>query len=238
MGQTVADSVFRPFFNRLQATKTMKTEIARQQMVSQQIRTWDVFEPNVLAAFNDIAREKFVPEDCVDVAYADTEIPLSHGQCMLRPSIVGRILQAIDLQSEDAVLEVGTGTGYLTACLAHLAASVTSIDIFEDFIAGAERNLQDAEVENVSLECMDGMSELPDGSFDVIIITSSVPQLDGAYVELLKPGGRLFIIVGESPAKTAMLVMRNPDDSYEYSELFETDVPQLINVELAAKFSF
>jgi len=215
----------------------MTTETVRQQMVDQQIRTWDVFDASVLATFGAIARERFVPENCVDVAYADTEIPLGHGQCMLRPSIVGKILQAIDLKSDDAVLEIGTGTGYLTACLARMAGSVTSIDVFDDFIAQAASNLQDAGVENANLECMDAMSELPEGPFDAIVITSSVPQFHKAYAELLNPGGRLFVIVGEPPVMTAVLVTRTSDGD-EYQELFETNVPQLVNAATAAEFSF
>lgn len=216
----------------------MNTEPIRHQMVMQQIRTWDVFDANILRTFDDLPREQFVPAEFVDVAYADTEIPLPHGQCMLRPSIVGKILQALVLQSHESVLEIGTGSGYLTACIARLAGSVTSIDIFEDFINSAGRKLLDAGVVNVTLECMDGMAELPDGEFDAIVMTSAVPELIQAYAEPLKPGGRLFVVAGPAPVRTAMLVTRAADGQFEVDELFETDIPELINLEQETIFSF
>lgn len=216
----------------------MSTDPTRHQMVAQQIRTWDVSDANILQTFDVVPRDQFVPSEFIDVAYADTEIPLPHGQCMLRPSIVGKILQSLDLQPNQEVLEIGTGTGYLTACIARLAGSVTSIDIFKDFIATAGKNLQDAGVENVALECMDAMSELPEGPFDAIVMTSAVPEFHQGYGELLKPGGRLFIIAGHEPARTAMLVKRVENGDFEVDELFETDIPELINVKQETIFSF
>jgi len=216
----------------------MNTEPVRHQMVTQQIRTWDVSDAGILRTFDDLPRDEFVPTEFADVAYADTEIPLPHGQCMLRPSLVGKILQALNLQLNEDVLEIGTGTGYLTACIARLAASVTSIDIFEDFITTAGKKLQDAGVENVVLECMDVMSELPEGQFDVIVMTSAVPELNQAYAELLKPGGRLFVIAGPAPVRTAMLVTRTANGEFDVDELFETDIPELINLEKETIFSF
>jgi len=216
----------------------MSYELARQQMVDQQIRTWDVFDADILSTFNAVPRDQFVPKDCAHVAYADTEIPLPHGQCMLRPSTVGRLLQALAPQRTDDVLEVGTGSGYLTACLAKLAHSVTSIDIYADFIATAAENLSNEGIENVALECMDSMSELPDGMFDVIAITCSVPEYHDAYSELLKPGGRLFLIAGDHPVKSALLVSKDGDGNIEMSELFETDAPEMVNCEAETVFSF
>ncbi len=216
----------------------MSSDIARQQMVEQQIRTWDVFDADILSTFKAVPRDRFVPDDCVHVAYADTEIPLAHGQCMLRPSIVGRLLQAVAPQATDDVLEIGTGTGYLTACLAHQAKSVTSIDIHADFIASATKNLSDTDVHNVALECMDVMAELPDGLYDVIAITCAVPEYHDAYADLLKPGGRLFLFAGEHPVITALLVTKNEAGNLEMTDLFETDVPEMINCEPEAVFSF
>tara|TARA_B110000116_G_scaffold227695_1_gene208746 strand:+ start:473 stop:1123 length:651 start_codon:yes stop_codon:yes gene_type:complete len=216
----------------------MSSELARQQMVEQQIRTWDVFDADILSTFKAVPRDRFVPKDCADVAYADTEIPLAHGQCMLRPSIVGRLLQALAPQATDDVLEIGTGTGYLTACLANLAHSVTSIDIHDDFIATATKNLSDAGVDNVSMECMDVMSELPDGMFDVIAMTCAVPEYHDAYTDLLKPGGRLFLIAGDHPVKSALLVSKDEDGNIEMAELFETDAPEMVNSETEKVFLF
>lgn len=216
----------------------METESARRQMVEQQIRTWDVFDANVLHAFGAVPRDQFVPADCAAAAYADTEIPLPHNQCMLRPSIVGRILQSLEIQPDDTVLEIGTGTGYLTACLAQLAGFVTTVDIFEDFIRQAKANLADAEIENFSAHCMDAMNELPDGMFDAIVVTGSLHKMDERIIAALKPGGRLFAVVGESPAKSATLVRRTADAAVETRELFETDIPALLTTRKPTAFSF
>jgi len=215
----------------------MKTDLARRQMVSQQVRVWNVFNQEVLNVLGSVARERFVPAGCEDVAYADTEIPLAHGQVMLRPIIDGRLLQALAPGTGDTVLEIGTGTGYLTACLARMSASVTSIDIHEDFIAAASRNLETAEIENASVQCMDAMAELPDGKFDAIAVTGSVRRIDERFVNALKPGGRLFLVVGESPAMNALLITRN-GEGRQQSILFETDIPALENIAEEPVFFF
>ena len=215
----------------------MKTDLARRQMVNQQVRVWNVFNQEVLNVLGSVARERFVPAGCEDVAYADTEIPLAHGQVMLRPIIEGRLLQALAPVTGDTVLEIGTGTGYLTACLARMSASVTSIDIHEDFIAAASRNLETAEIENASVQCMDAMAELPDGKFDTIAVTGSVRRIDERFVNALKPGGRLFLVVGESPALNALLITRN-GGGRQQSILFETDIPPLENIAEEPVFFF
>jgi protein-L-isoaspartate(D-aspartate) O-methyltransferase len=216
----------------------MNTDFARRQMIEQQIRTWDVFDANVLNAFGRVSRDQFVPANCADAAYADSEIPLPHDQCMLRPSIVGKMLQALEVKEEDDVLEIGTGTGYLAACLAQIAGNVTSVDIFDDFVALAEKNLADAEIYNVSVQCMDVMNELPAAQFDVIAITGSVSELDDRFIAALKPCGRLFAVVGESPVKSAILVRRGIDEGFETHELFETDIPALLTTKKEPAFSF
>lgn len=215
----------------------MNTDMARRQMVAQQVRTWDVFNQDVLQVLGSVAREQFVPQGCEDVAYADTEIPLAHGQVMLRPVIEGRLLQALDLGSDDRVLEVGTGSGYLTACLASLSASVTSIDIHEDFVAAATDKLDAAGINNVSLACMDAMAELPGGEFDAIAISGSVPRIDDRFVQALKPGGRLFLVVGESPVMSAILITRAGEE-LQQRYLFETDIPALENIAREPVFFF
>lgn len=215
----------------------MNTDFPRQQMVRQQVRVWDVSNQEVLNVLGSVAREQFVPAGCEDVAWADTEIPLPHGQVMLRPNIEGRLLQALKLQAGDEVLEIGTGTGYLTACLARMSASVCSIDIHEEFIAAAGRNLESAEVDNVSLQCMDAMADLPAGKFDAIAVTGSVPRIDERFVAALKPGGRLFLVVGESPAMSALLITHDGDVQRQRA-LFETDIPALENMAQKAVFSF
>ncbi|MCH8334729.1 MAG: protein-L-isoaspartate O-methyltransferase [Proteobacteria bacterium] len=215
----------------------MKIDLVRRQMVKQQVRVWNVSNQEVLNVLDSVAREQFVPAGCEDVAYADTEIPLAHGQVMLRPIIEGRVLQALAPGTGDTVLEIGTGTGYLTACLARMSASVTSIDIHEDFIATASRNLETAEIENASVQCMDAMAELPEGDFDAIAVTGSVRRIDERFVNALKPGGRLFLVVGESPIMSALLISRNGDDLHQ-SVLFETDIPALENIAEESVFFF
>ena len=216
----------------------MNTETARRQMVEQQIRTWDVFDADVLAAFQQVPKDRFVPESCTDVAYADTEIPLPHDQCMLRPNIVGRMLQAVDIKPTDDVLEIGTGTGYLTACLSTLASKVVSVDIFPEFVESAKARLDDMGLENVDVACMDALRELPDGQFDVVVATGSVPERNDRFVGLLKPGGRLFLVIGKSPLMRATLTIRGDGDEYSEETLFETDVPRLVGDWRPPEFSF
>ena len=121
----------------------MNIESVRQQMVAQQVRTWEVFDPGVLEAISSVSRDRYVPPAFADCAYADVEIPIGHGQCMLRPSLVGRMLQSVDVQPGETVLEVGTGTGYMTRCLASVAQSVTSIDLYGDFVEAARGRLEE-----------------------------------------------------------------------------------------------
>ena len=215
----------------------MNSELARQKMVEQQVRVWGVSNQKVLTVLGNVAREKFVPAGCEDVAYADTEIPLPHGQVILRPIIEGRLLQALALKDGDQVLEIGTGTGFLTACLASMCAAVTSIDIHEEFIASASRHLEGAGIGNASLQCMDAMAGLPDGEFDAIAVSGSVPRIDERFVKALKPGGRLFLVVGESPVMNALLITRDGEQWQEES-LFETDIPPLVSTAKESVFVF
>lgn len=207
-------------------------------MVEQQIRTWDVFDPSLLSAFHGIPRHQFVPEAYADVAYADTEIPLPHGQCMLRPNIVGRMLQAVSVVKSDRVLEIGTGTGYVTACLAQLADSVMSIDLYPEFVNSAAKRLADLGIDNVSLECMDAVGQLPDGKFDAILVSASTPELDMRFVDALNPDGRLFTVVGDAPVMQALLVTCNADGEIQTEELFETNIPPIVAPERHAEFLF
>ena len=234
--RTGNDKLFN--FNKIQAFWSMNTEFARQKMVEQQVRVWDVSDASVLAVLGAVAREKFVPQGFANVAYADTEIPLGHGHVMLRPIIEGRLLQALALMPADEVLEVGTGSGYLTACIAAMSASVTSIDVHDDFVALARQQLEESGVDNATVSVMDAMQELPDGEFDAIAVTGAMAALDERFTGMLKPGGRLFIVIGESPAMAALLITRAADGSLQHHSLFETDIPALENVPAANRFSF
>jgi protein-L-isoaspartate(D-aspartate) O-methyltransferase len=216
----------------------MNTDFARQQMIEQQVRAWDVLDVNVLDGLKKVPRELFVPEGFAALAFADSWIPIGHGQKMMTPTIEGRLLQALALAGGEKVLEIGTGSGFLTAVLAKLSAHVTSIDIYDDFLDTAKRRLDDCEIENVDLIQMDGMKELPEGMFDAIAVTGSVQTLDSRFTGALNPGGRLFAIVGDSPAMAATRVTRFDVDTWRSDTLFETDLAPLINGSLPPQFSF
>lgn len=214
------------------------TDLTRRQMVEQQVRTWDVFDEEVLEAISSIPRENYVPAELLHCAYADAEIPLAHGQCMLRPSIVGRILQAVRIRPGDSVLEIGTGTGYLTHCLAKTAAAVKSVDLYKDFIDAARFRLADAELANVTLEQMDATTGLPPGEFDVIVVTAALREPDERMTGALKPGGRMFAVIGRSPVMTATLFTRTDDGRLETEALFETNIPPMVTAAEPRIFSF
>jgi len=216
----------------------MNTELVRQQMVEQQVRTWAVFDPDVLRAFADVCRDRYVPAEFTHCAYADVEIPIGHGQCMLRPSLDGRILQAVEIGPGETVLEIGTGTGYLTACIARLAGSVTSIDLYDSFIKHASERLHDDGVDNATLACMDASAELPGDDYDVVIVSAAVAEADSRFTEALRPGGRLFVVIGAAPAMTATLVIRGVDGELTTTGLFETDIPALVRPIKRPQFTF
>jgi protein-L-isoaspartate(D-aspartate) O-methyltransferase len=216
----------------------MSTETARRQMVKQQIRTWDVFDPGVLEVMESVQRDRFVPEQFADIAYSEAEIPIGHRQIMCAPSLEGRMLQSLELGPNDKVLEIGTGTGYLTACLASLVKSLTSVDIYQDFIDAAESRLAEAGINNVSLHCMDALASLPDGEFDAILVSGSMPQLEKRLVESLGAGGRMFVITGDSPAMSAQLITRDDTGEWQSTEMFETSIPPLVNAVSTPEFSF
>jgi len=216
----------------------MNKDFARQQMIEQQVRAWDVFDVNVLEALKEVPRELFVPEGFAALAFADSEIPIGHGQVMMTPTIEGRALQALALAGGENVLEIGTGSGFLTAVLAKLSAHVTSIDIYDDFLDAARRRLEDCEIDNVDLIKMDGMKELPGGTFDAIVVTGSIQTFDSRFAEALNPGGRLFVVVGDTPAMSAIRVTRFDTETWQSDTLFETDLAPLINGALPPQFSF
>ena len=214
----------------------MNLEAARAQMLGQQIRAWEVLDDRVLRALEQTPRERFVPEDYRDLAFADTEIPLAHGQAMLAPKIEGRLLQALRIEPIDDVLEIGTGTGFMTACLARLARRVQSIDIFPEFVDSARAKLAAEGRNNVELRAEDANDlELP-GRFDAIALTASLPVLDDAFVRMLKPGGRLFVVVGRAPIMEARLITLQPSGDTTSQSLFETVLTPLINAERPEPF--
>ena len=216
----------------------MNTEFARQQMIKQQVRAWDVLDGAVLQGLKEVQRELFVTEAFASLAFADTEIPLPHGQSMMTPTVEGRLLQALQLGGDERVLEIGTGSGFLTACLAKLGGDVVSVDIFADFLETAQQRLADCEIENVTLHKMDATKELPEGNFDAIAVTGSLQSLDERLVTALNPGGRLFVVVGDAPAMSAMKITRSDDGGWQSDSLFETELKPLLNGALPPQFSF
>jgi protein-L-isoaspartate(D-aspartate) O-methyltransferase len=216
----------------------MNIDYARQQMVNQQVRGWNVYDEHVLDTLRSLPREDFVPKGYEPLAFADMAIPLGHGESMMTPTVEGRLLQALGLEGGENVLEIGTGSGFITACLAKLAAQVTSIDIHADFVDSASAKLEGAGINNVQLQCMDAMRELPGGSFDAIAVTGSIQTFDPRFVEALGDNGRLFVVVGDAPAMEAKLIKRTSDHDWQTMSLFETDLKPLMHGANSAVFSF
>ena len=215
----------------------MNKDMARRQMVEQQIRAWDVFDAPILELLKTLPREQFVPAQLRSMAFADAELPIGKGQSMMTPTVEGRVLQTLAPQPTDDVLEIGTGSGFLTACLARLSNSVTSIDIYDDFLRSTTDKLEDIGITNVDLQLMDATQQLPEGPFDVIAVTGSIAEFDPRYVSILKPGGRLFVVVGEAPVMDACLVTP-ADNGWTVDTVFETELAPLVNGDLPAKFLF
>jgi protein-L-isoaspartate(D-aspartate) O-methyltransferase len=216
----------------------MNTEIARIQMVHQQVRAWDVLDAAVLRVLGEVPREQFVPPAYRAVAFADASIPLAHGQCMMTPQVEGRLLQALGISAGDRILEIGTGSGFLAACLARLGRQVTTLEIFPDLAESAQRVLQAAGHDTVEVVSADVYAWQPTGTFDCIAITGSLPVYDPRFEAWLNPGGRLFVIVGEPPVMDARLVRRGPDGGLTSESLFETAIAPLLNALQPERFVF
>ncbi len=216
----------------------MDTLVARRQMVDQQIRTWEVLDPRVLDAFAAVPREAFVPPEYRELAFADAEIPIGCGQVMLAPKFQGRILQALAVDAGDSALEIGTGTGYLCAVLSLLAASTRSLEIHPQLSRAAAANLAAVPRARVELETRDALGGAPLGEYDVIAVTGSMPIYDPRFERALRPGGRLFAVVGAGPAMEAVLVRRVDAGEWIRESLFETVVAPLVNAAVPAPFVF
>ena len=205
-------------------------EQARFNMIEQQIRTWEVLDQRVLDILAQTPREDFVPERHQALAFADIQIPLDHGQHLLQPKLEGRILQVLALQKTDRVLEIGTGCGYLTACLAKLAGHVDSVDIHPDLVETARSALATHGLTNITLAVGDAASGWSQGApFDAIVISGSLPIYLEVFQQLLAPGGRLFVVTGRAPAMQAWLVTRVGEKDFARECLFETVLTPLIN---------
>jgi protein-L-isoaspartate(D-aspartate) O-methyltransferase len=217
----------------------MNFEQARFNMVEQQVRPWEVLDERVLELLETTQREDFVPVRYRKMAFTDMAIPLDHEQSMMKPVVEGRLLQALELKPDETVLEIGTGSGFITACLAQMAKSVVSVDIHEQFSKEAAAKLKEKGIQNVEIETGDAMTGWqPEQAHDVVVVTGSVEDIPDQFRGWVNPGGRMFIVCGESPAMEAKLLTKLNATEWREESLFETDLPRLVNAEKAAEFEF
>jgi protein-L-isoaspartate(D-aspartate) O-methyltransferase len=229
----------------------MNYEQARFNMIEQQIRPWEVLDSQVLSLLAVIRREDFVPPACKAMAFVDMEIPLpphgEAGQCMLAPKIEARVLQDLAVQKHEKVLEIGTGSGYMAALLAHRAQQVVTLEIEASLVETARRNLQKAGIYNAEVRPGDGAANLAEavsdngplrGPFDVIVLSGSVAEVPASLLALLKIGGRLSAIVGFEPMMRATLITRVGKDAFRTTQAWDTVAPRLLNFPEPSKFIF
>lgn len=217
----------------------MDTDTARFNMIEQQIRPWDVLDPRVLAALQEVPREDFVPSPYRNLAFADMHIPLEHGEVMMQPKQEARLLQALTLEPEDRVLEIGTGSGHVTALLAHLAGRVDTVDIYPDFIESARDKLSRHGYSNVTFAEGDAAHGWDtDEGYDAVLLTGSVAELPPQYKTLLADGGRLAAIVGRDPVMEAVLIEHMSGEQFRTTSLFDTSLPPLKHAETEPSFVF
>lgn len=218
-------------------------EQARFNMIEQQVRPWEVLDGRVLSLLEEVPRDRFVPEAYRNLAYADIGIPLGEnggeGRQMMHPNVEARMLQALQIKATDSVLEIGTGSGYVTALLAHDASHVLSIEVDEALSQAARGRLDEQRIANAELVVGDGArgwdAQAP---YDVIAITGSLPMLPESFQYALKPGGRLFAIVGDEPIMEAVLITRVGENQWRHESLFETNIAPLVNAEQPQRFEF
>jgi protein-L-isoaspartate(D-aspartate) O-methyltransferase len=218
---------------------TLDLGVARTNMLTNQIRAWSVLDERVLEVCATVARELFVPAAYRNLAYADMMVPLAHHQCMWPPKLEARMLQALAVRPTDAVLEIGTGSGYVTALLARLGAYVTSVDLYPEFCEAAGRLLADHGIRNVRLEVGNAAAGWPaHAPYDVILVTGSVPEVPPGLLASLRPGGRMGVIVGQSTPMHAALIVCEAPDEFRTVRLLETSVPPLEHVRTKPRFEF
>jgi protein-L-isoaspartate(D-aspartate) O-methyltransferase len=215
-----------------------KTEAARRQMIEQQVRTWDVLDPRVLETLATVPREKFVPEAYRAVAFADAPIPIGHGESMLKPAVEGRILQALAPARGQRALEIGTGSGYFAACLAHLTGAVDSIEIHADLALRAIGAIEGLGISRVNVETADALARDYAAQYELIAVTGSLPAADRRFERALVVGGRMFAVIGSAPIMEARLVTRTGDETWLSEVLFETFVEPLVQPAPVSRFKF
>jgi protein-L-isoaspartate(D-aspartate) O-methyltransferase len=221
----------------------MNLELARSNMVEQQIRPWEVLDQGVLDLLYTVPREEFVPLSCRNLAFSDMEIPIGEGEKMWPPKLEARVLQELAPKRSDRVLEIGTGSGYFTALLAHRSAHVYSVEIRPALAAFGKANIARHGLDNVTLATGDGASSIPrefpyGGPYDIVVLTGSVPVLPKGLLGWLAPGGRAFAVVGEAPIMTAKIISHPAPGGLQTVELFETLLASLANCEQSPHFTF
>jgi protein-L-isoaspartate(D-aspartate) O-methyltransferase len=217
----------------------MNLEQARFNMIEQQIRPWSVLDPAVLALLAVVRREDFVPSAYRALAFVDCEVPLPEGQCMLAPKVEARLLQELNLQRHERVLEVGAGSGFMAALLAHRARAVLSLELLPALATLAAFNLQRAGIGNAKVRVLDGARGMPDDApFDAIVLSGSVNAAPQSLLQQLAPGGRLVAVVGDEPVMRAVRVQRLADSRFETQDLFDTVAPRLRGFEEPSRFHF
>jgi protein-L-isoaspartate(D-aspartate) O-methyltransferase len=218
---------------------TLNVQKARFNMIEQQIRPWNVLDSGILELLASMRRDAFVADAHKALAFADLEIPLAGGQCMLAPRVEARLLQDLSVQKTDSVLEIGTGSGFLTALLAHRAARVLSLELLPELVAFAKSNLQKAGITNADVRQGDGaQGAAAHGPYDVIVLGGSVADLPHTLLDQLKIGGRLAAIVGDEPAMRATFVTRTSATDFRTTEPWDCNAPRLQNFAEQSRFTF
>ena len=216
----------------------MQTEFARAQMITQQVRAWDVLDPRVLDAMRRTPREFFVPERYAGIAFADADIPLAPGQHMLAPKIVGRLLQALAAAPGMRGLVVGCGTGFVPACLSAMGASVRAIEIRPELAQAAQRNLKRAGFGQVDVVAGDSFNLDIGQGYALIAVCGALPLYDDRFARALAVGGKLFVVVGASLPQEALLVTRTAEHTWSSQGLFETAIDPLDHAAWPERFQF
>lgn len=213
----------------------MDFELARQNMIEKQIRPWEVLDPAVLDVLGEVRREDFVPARYRRLAFSDTTLPLAHGEVMMKPVVEARMLQALGVEAGDRVLEIGTGSGYVTACLAALGGEVTTLEIHEDLVREAGRRVK-AAGRDAQVVHADAFQWEPTGQFGAIAVTGAVPDEPERFGRWLVEGGRLFVVVGAPPAMEALLITRVAGEQWVAESFFDTELPYLHGAEKSKPF--
>ncbi len=217
----------------------MDIKQARKNVIEQQIRPWGGLNVRANQALSDIPRENFVPEEYLNLVFADIEVPLIDGAKMFSPKIEGRILDSLDIQGHETVLEIGTGSGYFTSVLAKLSQSVVTIELDEQLSGSAQNKIKDLNLNNITFINDDALAyNFDNEQYDTIVVGCALPNKNESFFRLLKPGGKLFMVVGAINQMQATLVQRTNENEWQSKSLFETHLDYMKGAEPSVKFAF